>query len=153
MVVAGMEHPDYSILEKEDQEFHKALKSAVEAKPQTGVETLKTIESWKPIVEPKVFTPMKEAEDYQVVWYCFECGARDDGTGERKFKTEHYLAGDCDVVCLACGSDHTGEYEDGDRSEECPVCGVTADPSEDCEVCLGYGHCYPFEAKQYKEDT
>lgn len=60
MVLAGMDHPDYSLLEKEDQEFHESLKAAVEAKPQTMAETLKTIESWKPIVESKVFIPMQE---------------------------------------------------------------------------------------------
>ncbi len=96
----------------------------------------------------EAFIPMKQAEDYRRVWYCFECGAQDDGTGERKFKTEHYHEGDCDVVCLACGSDNTGEYEDGWRSEDCPRC-VAEEPSEDCDVCGGYGSCYPFEAKQY----
>lgn len=95
---------------------------------------------WKPMLSPD--------ETYQVVWYCFECGAKDDGTGERKFKTEHYFEGDCDVVCRGCGSAHTGEYDDGDRSEDCPQCEAEG-PNEDCDVCWGYGKCYPFEAKEY----
>ena len=97
---------------------------------------------WKPMISPD--------ETYQVVWYCFECGAQDDGTGERKFKTEHYPEGDCDVVCRSCGSAHTGEYDDGDRSEECPQCADDG-PDEHCGTCHGYGQCYPFEAKEYAE--